>query len=175
MKGKPVAVSQQDNSPVVIHNRIGKGQVWFYATDFISKINPEANIHFFTTLAEEVMPITFEPYSDWIEYTVWEKGNIYILPLFNHGRIRFPSGNGPDSGPWTGTITLEFKKFPKLRNQQLEAYTVEFTDPKFEFTPLPISKGKQDVSIKLNVDKRTEVIIGPKGKTQKGFFWGSVE
>ena len=175
LKGNPVAVTQKDTRPVVIHKKNGKGEVWLYATDYISKVNEEANINFFTRLAEGVKPLTIEPLSDWIEYTVWEKENLYILPLFNHGRIRFPSGNGPDNGPWEGTITLAFDKFPKLRGQQLEAYRVEFADPTFEFTPLPMTKGKQDVSIKLTVDKRAEIIIGSKGATQREFFWGSAD
>ena len=175
LKGNPVATTQKDAKSVIIHNRVKRGEVWLYATDFISKINDEANINFFTQLAEGVKPLTIEPYCDWLEYTIWEKGNLYILPLFNHGRIRFPSGNGPDNGPWEGTITLALDKFPKLRSQQLEAYRVEFADPKFEFTPLPITKGKQDVSLMLTVDKRAEIIIGPKGTTQREFFGGRAD
>jgi hypothetical protein len=162
-----------DSRPVVMGKRAGSGEVYLYATEFISGINHEANTAFINRLADRVKQITIEPASDWLEYTVWEKGSIYMLPLFNHGRIRFPSGNGPDQGVWKGTITLGFEMFPKLRGQQLEAYLVDFADPGFEFTALQTTVGARDVTIELTVDKRAEVIIGPKGVTQKEFFFGT--
>ncbi|MBI2842536.1 MAG: beta-galactosidase trimerization domain-containing protein [Armatimonadetes bacterium] len=167
-----VIAKTKDGRPVVVRNGCGKGHVYFYATDFISKVDDESNIRFLSGLAKPSSLLDIGPASDWIEYTVWQKGKTYIIPIFNHGRVRFPSGNGPDHGVWKGHITLDFDKFSSLRNTELEAYHVMFQDPNMKLTSIPVTRTKGGARVDLIVDKRAEVVIGPKGLARKEFFYG---
>jgi hypothetical protein len=156
----------------VTKNSFGKGNVYLYATDYISKVSEDCNTWLLSALAKPATLVGMGPSSDWIEHTVWEKGSTYVIPVFNHGRIRFPSGNGKDHGIWNGRIRLDFAKFPKLRGSKLEAYTVTFQDPKIKLTPVRIASDKNGASVELAVDKRVELVVGPKGLAKKEFFYG---
>jgi hypothetical protein len=168
-EGKTLARTQS-GAPVIIKHEFGQGQVYLYASEFLSAVDDSVNLSFFAALARPAKLLAFDPASDWLEYTAWQKGKILMLHLFNHGRMKSPSGNGPDLGPWRGTLTLAFEKFPDLRGQKLEAYLVEFADPKFRFSPVPLAVRPQSVSLRVAVDHRAEIILGPKGLTKDQFF-----
>ena len=53
-----------------------------------------------------------------------------------------------------------------------EAFIVNWKDPEFTLLPLRISKKGNNLIFNLTVDKMTEIIIGPKGKTEHQFFYG---
>ncbi|MBI2841963.1 MAG: NPCBM/NEW2 domain-containing protein [Armatimonadetes bacterium] len=164
--------STTDGRPVVVKNSYGSGAVYLYATDFLSKVSFEPTMSFLAAQSEPSKMLTFQPFSDWLEYTVWRNGQSYILPIFNHGRIRFPSGVGPDQGVWQGQVTLGYDKFPDLQNVDVEAYRVDFTDPEMELTEIPVIKGPNGVTVTLDVDKRIEIVVGPRGTARSDFFCG---
>jgi hypothetical protein len=166
---KPLAATR-DGRPVIVKNRCGKGTVYLYATDFISKVDEASNTRFLSELFAPAKLLDIAPPSDWIEYTISQKAGTYIVGMFNHGRLRFPSGNGPDHGVWRGKIKLSFDKFPGLRATKSEAYRVEFQDPELQLIPVQLVRDRAGVSVELAVDRRAELIIGPKGSARQEFL-----
>lgn len=167
-----IVARTEDGAPVVISNDHGKGRAYLYATDFLSQVSEDANRRFLEDLARPAKLLEMQPASDWLEYTAGQKGGILLLAFFNHGQMRSPSGNGPDHGPWKGTVTVPFEKFPALLGEKLEAFLVALTDPDFQLTPLPLIAGPGGVSFSLTVDRRAEVVVGPSGKSASEFFHG---
>ena len=143
-------------------------------TDYLTDVSGEWNTRFLRHLAEPSRHVVFEPPSDWLEYTLHKKGKTYLLALFNHGQIGFPSGNGPKTGIWNGTVNLVVDGFPSLKGVGLEAFTVDFAhsadgeDPAFQPIPLTTTEGR--IHLEVDVDHRKELLIGPSGTTQEAFF-----
>jgi hypothetical protein len=58
-----------------------------------------------------------------------------------------------------------------LREGEYEAYLVREDD--LALVPLPLRLERKRLVIPLTVDMRSEVVIGPKGRTVSGFFAGT--
>ena len=170
--GCEVKAETEDGEVVVTEKNYGGGKVYFYATEFISSVSEELNKHFVSSIAEKAKLFSLEPRSDWIEYTIQRKAGTFIFNFFNHGRMKFPCGNGKDHGIWEGKMVIDVKRLGYQKDQKLEAYVVEFENPEFTLMPVNIHKKGDTVMLNLKIDKRTELIIGPKEKTERQFFYG---
>jgi len=114
-------------------------------------------------MADNISLIEFSPKSEWLQYFIQKKDDIYILSFLNHGRMKYPAGNGPDYGIYKGAITLKFD-LP----QDCEAFEVNTTD--MSLKSIPVYKRNNKTVFNISVDKKTEIVIGPAGKTANEFF-----
>jgi len=119
--------------------------------------------------------LTFEPASEWLEYHVRKKRDCWILPIFNHGRGFYPSGNGPDHGAWAGRVIVDLRKLG-LAGQPVGAWRVTYDpdrrpDP-FALTPVEVtcSPNGRHAMIDLTVHEFEELVLGPRGRTRSAFF-----
>jgi len=161
-------VSKINNQPLIVKKSIGKGEAYLFATKHLTttKQGEEEARRIIEQMAEHISPIEFSPKSEWLQYFIQKKDDIYILCFLNHGRMRYPAGNGPDYGIYEGKITLKFG-LPK----DCEAFEVNLTD--MSLKPIPVYKRNNKTVLNISVDKKTEIIIGPRGKTANEFFYGA--
>jgi len=161
----------QAGDPVIVRVQHGRGRVFIFCTRYLTGVDEDLAARLLETLAEEVRDVVFDPPSDWMEYVVHLKGDTLDVALFNHGRMRFPTGNGPDHGAWDGELRLPFSAWPRLqRRAHLAAFAV---DPEsFHATPMPLQRTPRELRIRLRVDIFREVVIGPKENALDEFFRG---
>lgn len=78
---------------------------------------------------------------------------------------------GKDWGEYNGTFEVRLDKLygNKIPNE-LEAFIV---DEEMNLTPVEVKVKDSLAQINISVNKRTELILGPKGMAKKQFFYGS--
>jgi len=107
-----------DKQPSFVRFSAGHGQVLLSAGEWLDAVDPEPLRHALTDLFSPARWLTFTPDSTWLEYMVQYKNDTWVFPLFNHGRGSFPSKNGVDHVPWTGTIRVDLDKLGAARRLQ---------------------------------------------------------
>ncbi len=163
----------ENGDPIVTVNKFGRGKVYFFATEFLSKVDGKIVRELLRHLAEPCKLVDFAPPSDWLEYFVWRKGKTVIVPIFNHGRIRFPSGIGKDHGAWRGKVIVNLRKILGGRApREVEAFTLDMTE-RMEVEPIDVRWDGVRATVRLVVDRRVELVIGPKGRARREFFGAS--
>lgn len=161
-------IKKINNQPLVVKKTLGKGEAYLFATKHLTSL-PEGEKEarrIITNLAESISLLEFSPKSDWLQYFIQKKNNIFIVAFFNHGRMKYPAGNGQDYGIYKGEIAFKFD-LP----EECEAFEVSIPDVSLK--PIPLMKKNGKVVLSLSIDKKSEIIIGPKGKTVNEFFYGN--
>jgi len=161
-------ISRIDSQPLVVKKALGKGEAYLFASKHLTDTSDgekEAK-RLIQQLAGKIKLIDFSPQSDWLQYFIQKKDDIYILAFFNHGRMKYPAGNGEDRGTWKGQVAINLD-LPK----NSEAFEVNLQGMSFQSIPLK-RKGSRTI-LDLAIDKKLEIIIGPKGQTKRQFFYGS--
>ncbi|HEY5140984.1 MAG TPA: hypothetical protein VIJ25_16955, partial [Methylococcales bacterium] len=106
--GSGVTVLRQlkNNDPLVVKSEFGKGTAFVFCGEWVNDIQEEFVSHLVEKEISKQGWLTFEPKSDWLEYSVSQRDGIWFISLFNHGRGFYPSGNGKDHGVWNGKLVL---------------------------------------------------------------------
>ena len=158
-------VSEINNQPLIVKKSTGKGEAYLFATKHLTttKQGEQEARRIIKQMADNISLIEFSPKSEWLQYFIQKKDDIYILSFLNHGRMKYPAGNGPDYGIYKGAITLKFD-LP----QDCEAFEVNTTD--MSLKSIPVYKRNNKTVFNISVDKKTEIVIGPAGKTANEFF-----
>lgn len=162
----------ENMDPLVIKNKLGKGRSYLFTGEFITEFGEDIPADLIKPELEIVKWITLTPASERIEYMVQKKGSLFILSLFNHGNVGFPSGTGLKSGPWTGSIKINAGTL-NLKSNNIEAYKViynETDDDPFTLEKLTTEIDGNDIMIRTEVDRFSEIVIGPASAVQSGYF-----
>lgn len=176
-KNVEVIFRLRNSVPLVIRNRLGKGEAYLFASEYLTAFGDGTAREIIVPLLEKAKIAEFNPGSSWLEYMVQRKGESYIFPIFNHGNIGFPSGNGRRTGTYKGEVTLYLNKL-NIKGDKFEVNEVIY-DPKkmppFYLKRIKSEKVGEKIVFTLSIDKFKEIIISPKGYGKKDFFYGKVE
>jgi hypothetical protein len=156
----------------IVENKLGKGRVYIVMDEYLAEQNKSKTASIIRNELNKVKWLEFAPGSDWLEYMVQKKGDIYILPVFNHGNVGFPSGNGKKSGPWLGKATLDLSRF-EFSDGELAVYkSVYLPSEKLPYKLEKLDSIQVDgkLSFDLEVDKFSEIVLGPKDKVNADYF-----
>jgi hypothetical protein len=151
---------------------MGKGKAYLFATEYLTELDEATATRVLIPECEKTKWLTFSPESSWLEYMVQKKGDCYILPIFNHGNVGFPSGNGRKTGPWQGKVTLDLSKF-EFPQEELAVYeSVYVPDEKIPYKLVKIdsTQEKDTLSFDVKIDKFLEIVIGKKNKVKNEYF-----
>lgn len=162
----------ENQDPLVVMNKYGNGECYLFTGEHVTEFGVEVPANIIRPKLENVKWISFSPVSDRMEYMVQKKGSLSVFSLFNHGNIGFPSGNGLKSGPWTGTLKISTALLD-LKNVKAEAFKViyrEQNEDPFSLEKLNIENIGNELVIRTDVDRFSEIVIGPEGEVQKGYF-----
>ncbi|MDD5698640.1 MAG: beta-galactosidase trimerization domain-containing protein [Victivallaceae bacterium] len=161
-----------DSSPWVVENRLGKGKAYLFSTEHLTQYGDAPAMDIMKSELEKTKWLTFSPESSWLEYMVQKKGDCYILPMFNHGNIGFPSGNGRKTGPWTGKVVLDLDKFNFSPGRLAVYESVYVPDEKIPYKLVPVKSVQENgkLSFDIKIDKFSEIVIGPADKIKNDYF-----
>ncbi len=160
--GAQILARTPAGAPIVLRIAHGRGRVFLFCTPYLTSVSEDAGAWLLGRLAERTRLLELRPASDWLEYVVHRKGDTYAVALFNHGRLRFPAGNGPDHGAWEGELVLRLNRWPGLGGKRLAAFSV---DPQtFALRPLHVESGDGVLRVRTRVDRFAEVVIAEGGR-----------
>ncbi len=164
-----------NGDPEAVTVRFGQGTCWLFSGEWLRYWPGDLPAEACRGALGGAEWLTFAPASEWLEYQVRRKPGCWMLPVLNHGRGFYPSGDGPDHGPWTGRITVDLRKLG-LAGQPVEAWLVTYVadrqpDPfGLEPIPLTVSPDGQHATADLTVDELAELVLGPSGQARAAFF-----
>ena len=147
----------------VLRNRVGKGEVYFYTSEYLTSIDPESPVRLLSRLFEESRDLRLEPGSDWVQHFLQERDGLLMLGLINHGQAGFPQGRGPKAGPWKGEIRVDGVSLP----DRAEVFRL---DEEMQLTPVSFRREGNSLIIPLELDVWAELVIGPEGRTRELLF-----
>jgi hypothetical protein len=161
-----------DSSPWVVENHLGKGKAYLFATEHLTQYGDAPAMDIMKSELEKTKWLTFSKGSSWLEYMVQKKGDCYILPIFNHGNVGFPSGNGKKTGPWNGRVTLKLDKFEFPKGELTVYESVYVPDEKIPYKLVKIASTQKygKLSFNIKIDKFSEIVIGPSEKVKQEYF-----
>jgi len=168
-KGALPTATTLSGRPLILRVRYGRGQVLLFCTPFLADAGERIAATEIVGAAKPLKMLDWAPASNWLEYIVHRKGSSYVVAIFNHGRLRFPTGLGADHGIWKGTLTLRQGQWPGLdKNANFAAFAVNSTT--FRLTPIALERARDGIQIHLQVDRFAEFVIGPAGSVQHDYF-----
>ena len=153
---------------MVLHHRLGNGEVYLFTTNTLTTLGEAQPRKILQALGEKASFVYFEPLSDWLEIMVNRKGDTVSLCLFNHGQVGFPSGNGPATPPWKGTVSVELAKL--ALPESVECRLVEDGCRLVEIHG-ELADGR--LKIALDVDYFSELVIGPPACLSSDWYGSS--
>jgi len=124
LSGGKVLDTLCNTSPYIIENNFGKGKVYMLAGEFLTDFSDDKPAELITKLLDDIKIVEFSENSEHIEYCFTEFGNGYLLPLINHGRGSYPSGNGTDYGVFKSKVRVDLKKLGITENVKLSTLTM---------------------------------------------------
>jgi hypothetical protein len=172
-RGKSALWCGRSGKPLgIIESKLGRGKTTLVLGEYLDARPKSPTRKLICDKLEKAKWLEFSPASDWLEYMVQKKDSCFIVPVFNHGNVGFPSGNGKKTGPWEGEIVLDLSKF-KFSTDKLEVYeSICETEGQECFKLIPIKSQVKDgsLSFKVKVDKFSEIVVGPEGETKGLYF-----
>lgn len=174
--GAAEVIGQQKNGdPEAVAISFGRGRCWLFSGEWVTYWDDAGAATACRDALSGAQWLTFEPASEWLEYHVRKKRDCWILPVFNHGRGFYPSGNGPDHGDWARRVVVDLSKLG-LEGQPVEARRVTY-DPDRRPDPFALESvgvacsadGRHGV-IEATIQEFEELVLGPKGKARAAFF-----
>jgi hypothetical protein len=162
----------KNSDPYVVLNRMGKGKAYLFATEYLTELDEATATRVLIPECEKIKRVTFLPDSSWLEYMVQKKNGIYILPIFNHGNVGFPSGNGRKTGLWKGKISLDLSAFdfPKGKLAVYESVYLPNGKTPYKLAPIKSMLENGILSFDKEIDKFSEIIIGPSEMVEKAYW-----
>ena len=114
------------------------------AGEFLTDFSDDKPAELIKKLLDDIKIVEFSENSEHIEYCFTEFENGYLLPLINHGRGSYPSGNGTDYGVFKSKVRVDLKKLGITENVKLSTLTMPLdgTDlPTISDYPFELSNG----------------------------------
>jgi len=186
-------VARAGDKPLIVSRLIGKTPAFVYLGELV-KDGGAAIRPVLSRMGEQAAPLEFAPKDDYMEYVAWRKGAGTWLALFNHGNIvigcdrlkepravpPFPLNTKP-KGPYKGEVQFRLEKLGLDPKGEWALFEVEGIDGKaFDevisgnktFTVREIAGTLKDgiISAKVEIAKRAEYVIAPKGQGEAVFF-----
>ena len=100
----------ESGHPAALSVPFGEGRGWLFSGEWVTYWNDAVAARTCGDALAGAEWLTFGPVCEWLEYHVRRKAGCWVLPIFNHGRGFYPSGNGPDHGVWTGRVVVDLAK-----------------------------------------------------------------
>lgn len=156
------------------HASFGKGEIWLAPGEWLTCDDYEDAKR---SVIEAVKPakwLTLENDNGHIEYNVLKKNEMYAIPVFNHGRGKYPANNGKDHGKWDGKLVLDKSKFYP-NNNDIEVWKVKYNSSVVQSDPFTLEKLDFEtnagcIEIRILLDEFEEIIVAPKSKGVQLFF-----
>ena len=169
-KNTEVLEKMPNQAPLLVKNQLGKGKAYIFAGEHLTEFGEDIPGKILKNELGEIQPVTFQPFSNRIEYMVRRKGASIILPLFNHGNAGFPSGK-TRLGKWSGKITLN-KDAYNITSQHIKVYRVLYDEQNSRMNLEKIQSENKDGKIIFNaeINMFTEYIIGPAQNVQQDYL-----
>jgi len=162
LAGGTVTKTLFNNMPYTVENSFGKGQVILFSGEYLTDYSLDEAKEIFRNNLNSIKLIEFDKDASHIEYCFTRYKNGYLLPLINHGRGAFPSGNGTDYGTYKGSITVDLDKLGlqgcvtvMQLNMPLDGTSLP------DFTPYPFTQSGNKISFDADVDVLQEFVILP--------------
>ena len=172
LAGAEVVETLPNGDPLLTRYTLGDGHAYFFTTDRLTTIAGVAEKLVRSLFAPHI-PVRLEPAHDWMEVAISEKNDLRIITLMDHGRDCLPTDAGEDTGPYTGTATLDLDNLglPEGEYEVLQAVTDEKIT---KLETMPVAHSQHGRTVEARVDDMgsyAELILGPKGKAEHAFFW----
>ena len=154
-----------NDSAKLLVNKVGKGRVYLFTTNNLTCMGQQQPSKILIELACQSRFVDFEPFCDWLEIMTSRKGKALSLCVFNHGQIGFPSGNGPQSGPWNGTISVDLEKLDMTDKNVVVRKVIDA----YKLCPVKADVVGRTIVFKETVECFSEFVIAPE-KMLKDWF-----
>ncbi|MFZ2655868.1 MAG: hypothetical protein WAX69_13135 [Victivallales bacterium] len=137
-----------------------KGSAYLVWRETLQMLDADADnssvLNVLSRLAEESRVIRLDPPNDYLEAVFSERDGLLFVNLFNHGRIRQPSGIGPETEIWRGRVRID-GRVTRFAGDSLDA--VRLTDTmRAVRTPLKSDGGW--LCVQARIDRHVEYVIG---------------
>lgn len=167
-----VVATLPNGDPQVVRIEFGRGVGYLLSGEWLTYWDEDAVRTTLRPALERAAWLDFTPTSDRLEYMVQKKGQSFVFPIFNHGRGHYPSNNGVDHGPWSGSITVDLRRLGLARHTVRVCRGV--VDPvgnaPAELVDLPARTSGHTVRIDITVNELEEVVVGPQHKIHDDYF-----
>ena len=157
-----------EGAPLLLRNRVGDGEVYFYTSDYLSSLDPKSPRRLLHQLFAGSRIVRFEPETDWVQYFVRVRDGLAMLSFINHGQAGFPQGMGPKSGPWRGEILIDLSKLG-IADGALDVLSL---DDSMSTDDLPAKMQDGFVRLYCEIDIFKELVVGPVQATERLLFYG---
>lgn len=164
--GSEVLETLNNGDPLLLRHRLGKGEVYFYTSEYLTSVNPESPRSLLTQLFAESSSVKLDPQNDWVQFFVRRRNGIIMLGLINHGQAGFPQGLGPKTGPWSGQVLFQCGGL----GLDPKGTEVLHLDEEMQLHPVQSWIKEDKIVIDVDLDVWCEVILGPKGETADRLF-----
>lgn len=162
----------KNSDPHVVENACGKGKAYLFATEYLTEFDEMTASRLLQSELEKVRPVVFSPDNTWLEYMIQRKEGCVVLPVFNHGNVGFPSGNGRKVGVWKGRVQLDLNRMD-APSGELEVNGVEYQGKEsapYRLKPVGFERDGQILTFKAEVDRFAEFVISGRGQADKAYF-----
>jgi hypothetical protein len=188
-------VAKVGDKPLVIRKRMDRGMVYLYLGRWVWQ-GGDALRPVLAFSAQEAAPLHFQKPDDRVEYVAYQKNRGAWVALFNYGNIVVgcdrldpktwrvqppePLFSTP-TGSYHGTVEFRLDKLGLDAASDYACYEVRGIDGKdfdqviaghktFEVKEVPSTCANGVVTATVNIDKRAEYVIAPKGQGSEVFF-----
>ena len=147
-----------------------KGGAYLVWREALQLLDAEADnrrvLEALAALAEEHRVVRFEPADDFLEAVFSRRDGLLFVHLFNHGRLRQPSGIGPEGKPWRGTVWIDRRwALPEIPSPA----AVRLTD-RLQAQPARLKNQGDWIGIDATIDRHTEYVLGEELSLQEKLF-----
>jgi len=161
-----VVETLDDGAPYVVRTKLGEGTVFFYTAEYFGTCGRQSIDKLLNQLLSDSWVVRLDKDNGWIEQAIFTRDGIGILSLMNHGRVKGPIQIGPDQGPLETEVVID------LANAGLEIDQPEVleVDENLETSPVAFTVDATRVSFHTTIEKFSEFVIGPEGRTKQLLF-----
>lgn len=171
LAGAEIVERLPNGDPLLTRFRLGEGEAYFFTTDRLTTV-PDVAATLIRTLFDAHVPVRLAPANDHMEIAVSEKGDLRLVALMDHGRDKLPTDAGIDTGPWTGTVTLDLDQLG-LPDGEFDVVRVcpDCTLSTLDVQPMPTQRHGRTLTVPLHdMDAWLELVVGPAGRVGTDFF-----
>jgi len=164
VKSAKIVHTYPDGS-MILHHQVGRGEVYLFTTNTLTSLDVEQPRKILEEFGRQSAFVHFDPVSDWLEVMANRKGETISLCVFNHGRVGFPSGNGPKVSPWQGRVALDLAKLNLSGD-----VVVRQVEDGCRLGELSSAVREGQICFEPTVDFFAEFVIGPKDRIERDWF-----
>ena len=156
-----------------IHSSFGKGEIWLAPGEWLTEADYGDAKNAVIEAVEPARWLILENDNGHIEYNILKKKEMYSIPVFNHGRGKYPANNGIDHGAWDGKLILDRNKFHT--GGDMEVWRVKYNASAVHADPFTLEKirftiNNGSIEVPVRVEEFEEIIVAPGNKGEQLFF-----